>query len=384
MIIGVPKETAPGERRVALVPDSVVKLMKNGHEVLVEAGAGLNASLPDEAYSAAGARIVDIGTLYSESHALVRVGRPNADKAQGMDEIALLHPDMLLIGFLSPLGNPDYVNRLATSGVTALSMEAIPRISRAQSMDALSSQSSVAGYKAVIIAADQLPKFFPMLTTAAGTIPPARVLILGAGVAGLQAIATARRLGAVVAAYDVRQAAAEQVQSLGATFLGVDLSEKGEGTGGYARELSPDAIARQQAFLAEHAAKHDVVITTALIPGRPAPRLLTAAAVAGMKPGSIIIDLAGEAGGNCEGSVAGQTVQIHGVSVIAPINLPSSMPLHASQLYSRNVMALIDHICSSGAPKIDFDDEITRDACIAYSGRVTHAATLDSLEAARG
>jgi NAD(P) transhydrogenase subunit alpha len=250
-------------------------------------------------------------------------------------------------------------------------------------MDALSSQSSIAGYKAVLLAATALPKFFPMLTTAAGTIPPARVLILGAGVAGLQAIATARRLGAVVSAYDVRQAVAEQIQSLGATFLPLDLTEKGEGSGGYARELSPEAVAKQQAFIAEHCAKSDVVISTALIPGRPAPLLITRQAVAGMKPGSVIVDLASEAGGNCEVSVQGQDIEHNGVQILAPTNLPATLALHASQLYARNVTALIDHICVDGEPRFDFADEITRDTCIAYAGRVTHAPTLDQLETAR-
>lgn len=383
MIIGVPKESAPGERRVALVPDSIGKLIKNGHQILVEAGAGAKAFFTDAAYARAGARIVEIGELYSEAQALVRVARPSAQNEHGVDELALLHPDMLLIGFLAPLGSPEYVQRLALTGVTAMSMEAIPRITRAQAMDALSSQSSVAGYKAVILAAEMLPKFFPMLTTAAGTIPPARVLVLGAGVAGLQAVATARRLGAVVSAYDIRAAAGEQIQSLGASFLALDLTEKGEGGGGYARELSPEAVEKQQAFLAEHAAKADVVISTALIPGRKAPQLLTAAAVEGMKPGGVVVDLAGEAGGNCALSRPGQTYIHEGVTLMCPLDLPSTMAMHASQLYARNVTALLDHMCRDGNAQVDFDDEITRETCIAYAGRVTHAPTLDALEAAR-
>jgi NAD(P) transhydrogenase subunit alpha len=383
MIIAVPKETAAGERRVALVPDSITKLTKNGHVILVQRGAGAGAALPDALFEAAGARIVEIGELYSEAHALVRVARPSFDPEHGIDELTLLHPDMLVIGLLSPLGSAEYVQRLAATGVTAMSMDAIPRISRAQAMDALSSQSSVAGYKAVLMAAEALPRFFPMLTTAAGTIPPARVLVLGAGVAGLQAIATARRLGAVVSAYDVRAVAAEQVQSLGATFLALDLNEKGEGSGGYARQLSADAVTRQQAFLAGHAEKSDVIITTALIPGRPAPCLITRAAVEGMKPGSVIIDLAGETGGNCELSRPGEWVEENGVAIFAPLNVPSTMAFHASQLYARNVTALIDHLCRDGAAQYDFDDEITRDTCIAYSGRVTHGPTLDIVQAAR-
>jgi NAD(P) transhydrogenase subunit alpha len=380
MIIGLPKETAPGEHRVALVPDAVAKLVKAGHELLVEEGAGLGASLPDAAYAAVGARVVEAGELYSRATIMVKVTGPMLDLRTGIDEVALLHPEMLLIGFLSPLGNPEYVQRLAASGVTALAMEAIPRISRAQAMDALSSQSSIAGYKAILLAANALPKFFPMLTTAAGTIPPARVLVIGAGVAGLQAIATARRLGAVVQAYDTRAAVGEQVRSLGAKFLELDLSERGEGEGGYARELSAEAITKQRDWLAKHAATHDVVITTALVPGRPAPLLLTAEAVSGMAAGSVIVDLAAEAGGNCALTESGESVVKEGVTLIGLTNLPALIPLDASRLYARNVLSLLEHVLRDGAPHLDLDDEITRGACICTAGRVTHAPTLALLE----
>jgi NAD(P) transhydrogenase subunit alpha len=380
MIIGVPKEIAPGERRVALVPDTVVKLIKSGHEILVQEGAGLGASIPDTAYLNAGARIVDLGELYSRATVIVKVARPMLNPDTGIDEAALLHPDMLLIGCLAPLGHPEYVRSLAASGVTAFAMEAIPRITRAQAMDSLSSQSSIAGYKAVLLAASALPKFFPMLTTAAGTIPPARVLVLGAGVAGLQAIATARRLGAVVSAYDTRAAVGEQVQSLGAKFLKLDLDESGEGSGGYARELSPEAIAKQREFLAKHAAMHDVIITTALVPGRRAPLLITADAVRGMAPGSVIVDLAAEAGGNCEWTESGMTVVKEGVTLIGETNLPASMPLDASRLYSRNIQTVLEHLLRDGAVQLDMDDEITRAACICTRGRVTHMQTVALLE----
>lgn len=382
MIIGVPKEVAPGERRVALVPDTIAKLIKSGHEILVEQGAGIKASLPDRAFAAAGAQIVELGELYSRASIIVKVARPMLDKHTGIDEVAILHDDMLLIGMLAPLGDPVYVQRLADSGVTAMAMEAIPRISRAQAMDALSSQSSIAGYKAVLLAAEALPRFFPMLTTAAGTIAPARVMVIGAGVAGLQAIATARRLGAVVSAYDTRAAVAEQVQSLGAKFLKLDLDESGEGSGGYARELSHAAVARQQEFLAKHAEQSEVIITTALVPGKRAPLLITAEAVRRMGPGSVIVDLAAEAGGNCECTESGETIDFEGVTIIGKLNLPASMPLDASRLYSRNVQALLEHLIRDNQLNIDLSDEITGATCISQQGNIIHAPTLALLEKA--
>ena len=380
MIIGVPKEIAPGEHRVALVPDTIAKLLKSGHEILVEQGAGLAASLPDSAYTAAGAQIVEVGELYSRAAIIVKVARPMLDPVTGIDEVAILHNDILLIGLLAPLGDPAYVQKLADSGVTAMAMEAIPRITRAQAMDALSSQSSIAGYKAVLLAADALPRFFPMLTTAAGTVAPARVLVIGAGVAGLQAIATARRLGAVVSAYDTRAVVAEQVQSLGAKFLKLDLSESGEGSGGYARELSAEAVEKQRAFLAEHAEKSDVIITTALVPGKAAPLLITAQAVHRMAPGSVVVDLAAEAGGNCECTEPGKVLTVAGVTIIGRTNLPALMPLDASRLYSRNIQALLEHLVRDNEIRLDFEDEITQATCISTDGRVTHTPTLALLE----
>jgi NAD(P) transhydrogenase subunit alpha len=286
----------------------------------------------------------------------------------------------VLLGLLAPLGDPQYVKHLADAGITALSMDAIPRITRAQSMDALSSQSNIGGYKAVLLAAEALPKFFPMLTTAAGTIPPAKVLILGAGVAGLQAIATARRLGAVVSAYDTRAVVKEQVQSLGATFLEIDLGVDAEAAGGYAKELTPEQIQKQRQFMIDAIGASDVVITTALVPGRPAPVLITKDAVAAMHPGAVIVDLAAEAGGNCELTVRDQTVTSpNGVQIIGKTNLPASMPYHASQLYSRNVYALLSNMLKDGTLVLDMDDEITRGTTIVRDGKIVHQPTLDAL-----
>jgi H+-translocating NAD(P) transhydrogenase subunit alpha len=353
MRVGVPKETAPGERRVALVPDVVSRL--EGSTVAVERGAGAAAGFPDAAYAEAGAELVE--DAFAGTDAVAKVAKPNES------ELAQLHSGQLLVGFLQPLTDPDGIARLADAGVIAFAMESIPRTTRAQAMDALSSQATVAGYKAVLLAAESLPRFFPMLTTAAGTIAPARVLVLGAGVAGLQAIATARRLGAVVSGFDVRPAVREQVQSLGASFL--DLAVVGEETeGGYARELTPEEQARQLEELGERIPEFDVVVTTAAIPGRPAPKLIPAAAVAGMRPGSVIVDVAAETGGNCELTQPGEVVQEGGVTIIGTLNLPSTMPGHASQLYARNVQALLDHLAPGGELSLDWDDEITAGACV--------------------
>jgi H+-translocating NAD(P) transhydrogenase subunit alpha len=358
MNVAVPKETAPGERRIALVPDVISRLVAAGIEVAVEAGAGAAASFPDAAYVEAGAHLAaDAASLYSGADVVARVQRPNAE------EIALLPRGAVLIAFLQPLTEPEGIARLADRGVIGLAMESIPRITRAQPMDALSSQATVAGYKAVLIAADRLPRFFPMLTTAAGTVAPAKVLVLGAGVAGLQAIATARRLGAVVSGFDVRPAVREQVESLGATFL--DLGVTGEETeGGYARELSPEQQQLQQQQLEKRIPDFDVVVTTALVPGRPAPKLIPAAAVSAMRPGSVIVDLAAEAGGNCELTKPGEEIEAGGVRIVGLTNLPSAMPFHASQLYARNVAALINHLAPEGELRLDFDDEITAGACV--------------------
>ena len=354
MRLGVPRETAAGERRVALVPEAIQKLRGAGIDVVVERGAGAAAALPDAAYEEAGAQLVADAW---DADIVAKVAKP------AEDELERLREGTVLIGFLQPLTDPGGIERLAARGVTAFAMESIPRITRAQPMDALSSQATVAGYKAVIIAAERLPKFFPMLMTAAGTIPPAKVLVLGAGVAGLQAIATARRLGAVVSAFDVRPVVKEQVESLGASFL--DLGVRGEETsGGYARELSADEQRRQQEELERRVPQFDAVITTALIPGRPAPRLIPASAVSAMRPGSVIVDLAAEAGGNCEVTSPDAEVVVEGVTVVGATNLPSTMPQHASQLYARNVTSLVLHLAPDGELSLDWDDEIVAGACV--------------------
>jgi H+-translocating NAD(P) transhydrogenase subunit alpha len=355
MKVGVPKESAPGERRVALVPESVGRLAAAGTEVTVETGAGAAAGYPDSAYTESGAVIAD--DPYSGAELIARVRKPSAD------ELKRLNEGVVLVGFLDPLSDSEGVARLAERNVVAFAMESIPRITRAQSMDALSSQATVSGYKAALIAAERLPKFFPLLMTAAGTVAPAKVLVLGAGVAGLQAIATARRLGAVVSGFDVRPVVKEQVESLGATFL--DLGILGEeAEGGYARELSEEEQRAQQAALEERLPEFDVVITTALVPGRPAPQLIPASAVAAMDDGSVIVDLAAEAGGNCELTSPGEEVVREGVTIVGATNLPSTMAQHASQLYSRNVTALLLHLAPEGELHLDFEDEITAGACV--------------------
>jgi H+-translocating NAD(P) transhydrogenase subunit alpha len=354
MRIGVPRETAAGERRVALVPEVVGKLVPAGFEVLVQRGAGEAASFPDAAYEEAGARLVDD---WADSEAVVKVQKPSDEEA------GRLRDGQVLIGFLQPLTDAEGIERLAQRGVIAFAMESIPRITRAQAMDALSSQATVSGYKATLLAAERLPKFFPMLMTAAGTVTPAKALVLGAGVAGLQAIATARRLGAVVTGFDVRPVVREQIESLGANWL--DLGIVGEETeGGYAQELSEEQQRQQQDELERRMPEFDVVITTALIPGRPAPRLIPASAVAAMRPGSVIVDLAAEAGGNCELTEPGEEVVREGVTIVGLTNLPSTMPYHASQLYARNVSALLHHLAPEGELVLDFDDEITAGACV--------------------
>ena len=357
MRVAVPNEAGSGERRVALVPDAVVRLAPAGFAIAVERGAGAAATFSDAEYEAAGAELVPREDLLTGADAVVRVGPPSAD------EIAELPSGIVLVGFLSPLTEPDRIERLAERGVVAFAMESIPRITRAQAMDALSSQSTVAGYKAAVHAADRLPRLFPLLMTAAGTVAPAKVLVLGAGVAGLQAIATARRLGAVVSGYDVRPAVREQVESLGATFL--DLGVEGEETeGGYAAELTAEEQARQQAALEERISEMDVVITTALVPGKPAPLLIPTAAVERMRPGSVIVDLAAEAGGNCELTEPGSEVERAGVTIVGLTDLAARMPYHASQLYARNVSALLRHLAPEGELALDFDDEITAGACV--------------------
>ena len=353
MRIGVPKETAAGERRVALVPELVAKLAASGIDVVLEPGAGEAASFTDDAFREAGAELGDPWA----AEVVAKVRKPSEE------ELGRLRSGQVLIGFLQPLTDQEGVERLTEAGVTAFAMESIPRITRAQPMDALSSQATVSGYKAVVLAADRLPKFLPMLMTAAGTVAPAKVLVIGAGVAGLQAIATARRLGAVVSGFDVRPVVKEQVESLGAAFL--ELGVVGEETeGGYARELSEEEQRRQQEELEARIGDFDVVVTTALIPGRPAPRLIPRTAIESMRPGSVIVDLAAEAGGNAELTRADEEVSHNGVTILGPTNLPSSMPYHASQLYARNVSALAQHLAPDGELKLDFEDEITSGACV--------------------
>jgi NAD(P) transhydrogenase subunit alpha len=353
MRVGVARETAPGERRVALVPETAGKLAAAGFEVVVEPGAGEAASFPDAAYTDAGATL---GSPW-EADVVVKVQKPDDAEA------ARLREGQLLIGYLDPLADRDGVARLAARGVVAFAMESIPRTTRAQSMDALSSQATVGGYKGALLAAEHLPRFFPMLMTAAGTVPPAKVLVIGAGVAGLQALATARRLGAVVTGFDVRPVVREQIESLGANWL--DLGVTGaEAEGGYARELTPEEMQAQQQALEPRISEFDVVITTAAVPGRAAPKIIPASAVRAMRPGSVIVDLAADTGGNCELTEPGSVVERDGVTLVGLTNLPSSMPYHASMLYSRNVQALLVHLAPGGEPALDWDDEITAGACV--------------------
>ncbi|MEA2149031.1 MAG: H+-translocating transhydrogenase subunit alpha [Solirubrobacteraceae bacterium] len=374
MQVGVPKETVEGERRVALVPEVIRKLTGKGFDVLVEAGAGEEAMLTDAAYEEAGATISD---AVWDADLVAKVAPPTAE------EISKLGGDTVLVGFLGPLSNPKTTSALAEAGTTSFAMESIPRISRAQAMDALSSQSNVAGYKSVLLATDYLGRFLPMMMTAAGTVPPAKVLVLGAGVAGLQAIATARRLGAQVTGYDVRAAVAEQVRSLGAMFLELEAGKGAEGEGGYARELTDEEKQAQQQELADKIATFDVVITTALVPGRRAPILVTAGSVEKMKPGSVIVDLAGETGGNCELTEPGQVVVKHHVTIVSPLNLPATMPEHASALYARNVQSLLELLVDDeGALDLNFDDEIIAGACITRDGEIVNAGAKKAVEAA--
>ncbi|MBV9806688.1 MAG: Re/Si-specific NAD(P)(+) transhydrogenase subunit alpha [Solirubrobacterales bacterium] len=378
MRIGVPKETADGERRVALVPEVVGKLAggEDGVEVMVERGAGAGALIPDAQYEEAGARMVDDPAGPYEVDVVAKVTAPSAE------EIGRLRSESVLIGFLQPLTAGEAIRAIAHTGATSFAMEAIPRISRAQSMDALSSQANIAGYRAALIGAQELGRFYPMLMTAAGTIRPATVLVLGAGVAGLQAIATARRLGAVVQGFDVRAAVKEQVESLGAHFLEFDLGGDLEGAGGYAKELTPEQQARQQELMAEAIGKVDVVITTAAVPGRRAPILVTEEAVQKMKPGSVIVDLAAETGGNCELTEAGQTVVRHDVKILGPLNVPSTMAEHASQLYARNIQSLLGLMIKEGKLELDFEDEVIAGACITREGEIVHEAARAAAGAA--
>ncbi|NLG42227.1 MAG: Re/Si-specific NAD(P)(+) transhydrogenase subunit alpha [Phycisphaerae bacterium] len=379
MKIAVPKETRAGEQRVALVPESVKKLVKAGAQIAVESGAGSGAFFSDAAYSEAGATIaVDAPNVYAEADFVLKV-QPPGRLPDGRNEVELLRPGSLLLCTLNPTRNLDVVQKLAAAKVTAFSTDAIPRTTRAQTMDTLSSMANIAGYKAVLIAAVELPKYLPMFMTAAGTIFAAKVFVIGAGVAGLQAIATAKRLGAIVTATDVRRAVAEQIQSLGAKFVGVEGGEDAEAAGGYARELTPEYQRQHAQVIARTCAASDVVITTALIGGVKAPKLITAEMVAGMQPGSVIVDVAAEAGGNCELTKPGETVIQNGVKIVGPLNLPSSMPRDASVLYSRNLTAFVLEFWKDGKFDLVLTDEIIAGALITHAGEVVHGPTKDAI-----
>lgn len=374
MRVAVPRETAPGERRVALVPDAARTLARVGLEVSVEAGAGLEAGYDDAAYEEAGAQIeAERGKLLASADIVLQVRAPRPE------EIQELRSGTVLIGFLRPLDEPELAVRLAEHGVTAFAMELMPRISRAQAMDALSSQSTIAGYRAAVLAAERLPRLFPMLVTAAGTVSPARVFVIGAGVAGLQAIATAKRLGAVVEAYDMRPSSKEEVQSVGARFVELPLeAEDAEDASGYARAQSEEFYARQRQLMRDRAAQSDVVITTALVPGRRAPVLLDEDAVRGMRRGSVIVDLAAEQGGNCTLTEPGE-VEAHGVTILGPTNLPSQAPFHASQMYARNLTGFLTHLVRDGELRLDLEDRVTRGALLAHDGQVMAEAVRERL-----
>jgi NAD(P) transhydrogenase subunit alpha len=377
MRIGVPRETAPGERRVALVPESCKKLKQAGYEITVEAGAGAAAGYPDEAYRAVGAAVEsDPAALLGGADVALKVGPPSLD---GRDEVAWLRAGSVYLGSLMPLRHLRAVRGLAERGVTAFATDAIPRITRAQSMDTLSSMANITGYKGVLLAAAELNKYFPMFMTAAGMVPPAKVFVIGAGVAGLQAIATAKRLGANVTATDVRPEVKEQIESVGGKYVGIELAESAAASGGYAKELSPEDRARQREILAAQVAQSDVVLTTALIGGVFAPTLITGDMVRAMKPGAVIVDLAADGGGNCELARPGETVVVQGVTILAPLNVPASMPLHASLLFSRNLTAFLQAFTKDGAFQLDLNDDIQQGALITHAGEVRHARTREAL-----
>jgi len=377
MKIAVTKEIEVGERRVALIPDIVSRLVKQGWEIHVEAGAGEAAFFSDRAYEEAGATIIaDKATLWQSADIITKVS------ALKEEELPLLPKGKSVIGLLDPLGKPELIQTLAEQGINSFALELMPRTSRAQSMDALSSQGNIAGYKAVLLGATALPKFFPMLTTAAGTIRPATVFIIGVGVAGLQAIATARRLGALVEAFDIRPEVKEQVQSLGADFVEMSFEEETTTEEGYAKEVSKDAKQQSQELIAKHVAKADVVITTAQVQGKRAPQLVTNDMIKQMKPGSVIVDLAGEQGGNCEPTEAGKDIQVEpGVTVIGPINLPSSLPIHASQMYSKNVSTLLQYLVKEEQMQLDFEDDIIDSICLTHDGELRNQRVKDILAA---
>jgi NAD(P) transhydrogenase subunit alpha len=378
MRIGVPKETAPGERRVALVPESCKKLKQAGYEIAVERGAGETAGYPDDAYREVGVALeADPAGLLAGADILLKVGPPSIDG--GRDEVSWLRPGAIYLGSLMPFRHLRTVRALAERQVTAFATDAIPRTTRAQSMDTLSSMANISGYKGVLLAATQLNKYFPMFMTAAGMVPPAKVFVIGAGVAGLQAIATAKRLGANVTATDVRPEVKEQIESVGGKYVGIELAESASAGGGYAKELSEEDKARQREILAAQIAQSDVVVTTALIGGVFAPKLVTAAMVGAMRPGAVIVDLGADGGGNCEVSRPGETVTVGGVTVLAPLNVPSSMPLHASLLFSRNLTAFLQAFTKDGAFQLDLNDDIQQGALITHAGEVRHARAREAL-----
>ena len=374
MIVGVPKEIYPGERRVALVPASVPALAKAGFEVVIESGAGVAAGYPDTAYAEKGAKILPTrAEVFRTADIIAQVLCYGANDVNGKDDIPLLGSGQILIGFLRPLGTKEVVEQVAAAGVTGFSVEMVPRTTRAQSMDALSTMATISGYKAVLMAADALPRLFPMMTTAAGTITPARILIIGVGVAGLQAIATSRRLGAVVSAYDMRPVVKEQVQSLGGRFVELPIEAKdAQDARGYGKAQDEAFYQKQRELLGRVVAESDVVITTAVIPGKKAPVLVTEEMVKGMAPGSVIFDLAAERGGNCEVTKAGETIVKHGVTIIGPINLASGVPYHASQMYARNLTTFLAHLVKDGKPRLDDADDIIRDTMITRGGEIVN------------
>ena len=375
MIIGVPKESFPGERRVAVVPSVVPSYTKAGFEVVVEAGAGVSAGYLDKDYTDKGARILaSRAEVFQAADVVVQVLCYGSNDRTGKDDVPLYRQGQFLVGFLRPLGAVETLKDIASKGVSSFSVELMPRITRAQSMDALSSMSTIAGYKAVLLAADTVPRLCPMLTTAAGTVTPARILIIGAGVAGLQAIATARRLGAVASAYDVRPAVKEQVQSLGGRFVELPLEAKdAQDARGYATAQDETFYRRQRELLGRVVAESDVVITTAVVPGKKAPILVTEDMVKGMAPGSVIVDLAAERGGNCEATESGQTVVKHNVTIVGQVNLASSVPYHASQMYAKNISTFLLHLFKGGKPELNLEDEITRETLITRGGEIVHA-----------
>jgi NAD(P) transhydrogenase subunit alpha len=379
MRIAVPKESAPRELRVALVPESCKKLAQAGYEIVVESGAGLAAGFPDSAYRDAGATVsTDAAALLGSADLVLRINPPAPDSG-GRTEVSWMRPGTIVVGSLMPLRNLAAVRALAAGKITAFSTDAIPRTTRAQAMDTLSSMANIAGYKGALLAATQLPKYFPMLMTAAGMVRPARVFVIGAAVAGLQAIATARRLGATVVATDVRPEVKEQIESVGGKYVGIELGESAAAGGGYAKELSEADRLRQRELLAEHCAQADAVITTALIGGVFAPRLVTADMVRAMKPGSVLVDLAADGGGNCELARPGETVQVGGVTIMAPLNLAATMPSDASLLFSRNLTAFVQTFTSDKAFRLDFNDDIQQGALITHDGEVKHARTREAL-----